>query len=617
MSNSRISEWRVENHYVVEGDYSDVKMVSASDFWDARIDDFTSPLGLSIEGFGSFQFRIDKLTRILSLEVISQNSVLDISYFQTFPTDHVVCEKAWIPLRPREAEFYASFISEKQFKLGREITLTDYLILLAGKNQNLVKVVFQGALEFFSNQETPIEIDSGLALEPYKYQKKGIDWLCAMRANSVGAILGDEMGLGKTVQLLGLVNYELNTQPNPRILIIVPSSLKLNWMSEFQKFLPQIDIYVHAGPDRDFIPSKIGLNRVVITTYPIVNRDSGFLSHIDWTLVICDEAHVMKNPLSVTRESIKKFAFAPLFLSTGTPLENNLIDLWSLTDLIRPGVMGSLSFIRDAIENQVAEAERIGDLVRPLIMRRIVKNVLPDLPEIIEKTHWIEPSYQFTKEYEEVRRESEVQNSSPFGLITKLRRFCTYPPMVGDYMINVPDAKVDMLLDLLDRVQLQNQKAIIFTSWHDSADFIFRVIEGAYPGVFCAVIDGRESSDERFPRISEFQSVEGFAVLVCNTRAAGEGLNIVAANHIVHFDRQWNPAKEAQATARSHRIGQINTVFVHKLVYSGTIEAVIDDRLLLKAYLAQQTLNPAVQEDDKKSIAEALGIRPNYINNGV
>jgi SNF2 family DNA or RNA helicase len=131
------------------------------------------------------------------------------------------------------------------------------------------------------------------------------------------------------------------------------------------------------------------------------------------------------------------------------------------------------------------------------------------------------------------------------------------------------------------------------------------------------VIDGRENSDERFPRITEFQSEEGFAVLICNTRAAGEGLNIVAANHIVHFDRQWNPAKESQATSRAHRIGQKKTVFVHKLVYSGTIEEVIDDRLLLKAYLAQEALNPAVEEEDKKSIAEALGVKPNYVDNGV
>jgi SNF2 family DNA or RNA helicase len=426
------------------------------------------------------------------------------------------------------------------------------------------------------------------------------------------------MGLGKTVQLLGLVSNEFKIEKKPRVLIIVPSSLKMNWIAEFAKFLPRIKPYVHAGPDRSLIASQISQHQVVLTTYPILNRDWGILTKLNWTLLICDEAHVMKNPSSVTRSSVKRFAPTPTFLSTGTPLENNLIDLWSLTDLIRSNLMGSLSFFQSLIDSQISEADRIGELVRPLIMRRLVKNVLPDLPDLVEKVHWIEPSLEFTQGYEEVRQESQSSNSqgSAFGLITKLRRFCTYPPMVGNYMLNVADAKVDFLLDLLDRVYEQNQKAIIFTSWHDSADFLSRVINETYPGVFCAVIDGREGSDERFPRITEFQSIDGFAVLICNTRAAGEGLNIVAANHVIHFDRQWNPAKEAQATARSHRIGQKNTVFVHKLVYKGTIEEVIDDRLLLKAYLAQQTLSPAVKEEDEKSIAEALGITPIYMSSG-
>ncbi|ASY21074.1 helicase [Candidatus Planktophila dulcis] len=620
MTQDLSSRWIVEDNFVVNSlSREEDNRVSASIFWGARLDDFTSAIGLTIEGFGSFQFRVEEQSHLLKLEIKSQNSAADISKLKKFPVDHIVSDESWIPLVLDEAQRYSDFITENHLQLGEVINLADYMKLIAGKNQNLVQVIIEGNLNFLTDSALLKSIDAGLALEPYPYQKKGIDWLCGVRSSGVGAILGDEMGLGKTVQLLGLINNELKNEGKPRVLVIVPSSLKLNWISEFNKFLPALKPYIHAGPDRQLIPSRIGENEVVITTYPIINRDWGFLCKLDWTLIICDEAHVMKNPASVTRDSVRKFASAPIFLSTGTPLENNLVDLWSLTDLIRPGIMGSLHFMKDLVQNQIAEADRIGELVRPLIMRRIVKNVLPDLPELVEKVHWIEPSLQFTQEYEDVRRESDLSKTggSKFGLITKLRRFCTYPPLVGDYMLNVPDAKVDILLDLLDRVYEQNQKAIIFTSWHDSADLILRVIQEAYPGVYCAVIDGREVSDIRFPKIVDFQSVDGFAVLVCNTRAAGEGLNIVAANHVVHFDRQWNPAKEAQATARSHRIGQVNTVFVHKLVYTGTIEEVIDDRLLLKAYLAQQTLDPAVKEEDEKSIAEALGIRPTYVNNGV
>ena len=602
--------------YTVDGEK---QQVNAEKFWQSRKSDFISAIGLSIEGYGSLSLRVDEISKVLCLVVESQSKKIEISDADNLPIDHIVIGNSWVPLIVDEISRYRQFLKENSLKLGEIVKLPDYLKLIAGKNQNLVNVFINDSIDFTSGLNAALKETSGLAIDPYPYQSSGINWLNALRASGVGAILGDEMGLGKTVQLLGLISHELQFQENPRILIIVPSSLKLNWVNEFSKFLPSVVPYIHAGPNRNFIPSRIASHQVVVTTYPILNRDSSVLAKIDWTLIICDEAHVMKNPKSVTRQSVRSLSNAPIFLSTGTPLENNLIDLWSLTDLIRPGLMGPLSLMQDLIQNQLPEAQRVGHMVRPLVLRRLVKNVLPELPELIEKVHWIEPSFEFVQEYELVKKEASKQNLgvSNFGIITKLRRFCTYPPLVGDYLLNTPDAKVDMLLDLVDRIQSQNEKVIIFTSWHDSADFLLRVIQQSYPGIYCAVIDGREDSDERFPWITQFQSLDGFAVLICNTRAAGEGLNIVAANHIVHFDRQWNPAKESQATSRAHRIGQKKTVFVHKLVYSGTIEEVIDDRLLLKAYLAQEALNPAVEEEDKKSIAEALGIQPNYVDNGV
>ena len=620
MDISDTTKWKVENHFVFNYiAYGEKRQVSAEDFWNSRISDFISAIGLSIEGFGNLSLKVDMISRKLILVVESQSKRIEILDSENIPIDHIVIDDSWVPLLKDEIIGYTQFLREESLKLGEVVKLPAYLKLIAGKNQNLVNVFIDNSIDFTSEISLPAEQASGLAISPYPYQSSGINWLCALRSSGVGAILGDEMGLGKTVQLLGLIDFELKSNENPRILIIVPSSLKLNWITEFSKFLPNVSPYVHAGHNRNFIPSIIASHKVVVTTYPIVNRDNGLLSKINWTLVICDEAHVMKNPKSVTRQSVRSLSKAPIFLSTGTPLENNLIDLWSLTDLIRPGLMGPLNLMQELVQNQLPEAEKVGHMVRPLILRRLVKNVLPELPELVEKVHWIEPSFEFVREYENVKKEAAMQNlgNSNFGIITKLRRFCTYPPLVGDYLLNTPDAKVDMLLDLVDRIQSQNEKVIIFTSWHDSADFLLRVIQQSYPGIYCAVIDGREDSDERFPRITQFQSIEGFAVLICNTRAAGEGLNIVAANHIVHFDRQWNPAKESQATSRAHRIGQKKSVFVHKLVYSGTIEEVIDDRLLLKAYLAQEALNPAVEEEDKKSIAEALGVKPNYVDNGV
>ena len=610
--------WKIVGGYITTQDSANKEgIVSAQEYWESRVDDFTGQLKLSIEGFGSLKMIVNSEDLILKLIVETQNHQYDISDLSLLPIDHVVCDERWIPLHKPETDLLRSEVDSNSLKFGNKIGLNDYLKLVSIMNNALVRIEIQGDFDFSQDYSEQTLLESRLALHPYPYQKAGISWLREMRAHEIGAILGDEMGLGKTVQILGAVDNELQSTKNPKILIIVPSSLKLNWLSEFAKFLPFIEPYVHVGSQRLRLASQIDEFEVVLTTYPILNRDYELLGLIKWTVIICDEAHVMKNPDSVTRKSLKQLGKVPKILSTGTPIENNLLDLWSLTDLVKPEIMGNLKQMKALMENQFAGAIRIGELVKPLIMRRLVKNVQPDLPELVEMTHWIEPSAEFVDAYREIRSTASPKtNSSQFALITKLRQFCTYPPMVGDYLKDVADSKVNLLLDLLDSISLQGEKAIIFTSWHDSADFICNVLKQVYPNAFTEVIDGREVADDRFPRILEFQAFSGFATLVCNTRAAGEGLNIVAANHIIHFDRQWNPAKEAQATARSHRIGQHNTVFVHKLVYQGTIEEVIDDRLMLKAHLAEATLTPAVLEEDDKSILEALRIQPTYTDNG-
>jgi SNF2 family DNA or RNA helicase len=620
MSSPETIDWVVSGHYVIKpNEIMADNHVSSEEFWAARKDDFTSHIGLSIEGFGRIRLCLKPQTQVLVLQIISQNFIADFLGDDKNPRDHFVYGSSWIPLRREEAKVYSEFIQAEGLVLGQKPNFEQYLRLVKGKNQLKLDIDFDSKNSLPSSSLEIKKVNSGLAITPYEYQQTGIDWLCAIRRANCGAILGDEMGLGKTLQLIGLAENEFKKNTKPRVLIIVPSSLKLNWQSEFEKFLPERHPYLHSGPARAVRPEKLAENEIVLTTYPILNRDAEMLRRVPWTLIICDEAHAMKNPDSVTRKSVSSLQGAPLFLSTGTPLENNLMDLWSLIDLVRPGLMGSKEQMSDLLVNQFAEAENISELVRPLIMRRLVLNVLPDLPELIEKVHWIQPSHKFVSGYEAIRNASKISSrpGSQFSLISKLRRFCTYPAMAGYYFPDEADAKVDLMLDILDQVSLVGEKAIVFTSWHESADFIKEVLTSSYPGLYCEVVDGREASDERFPKIQEFQKITGFGVLVCNTRAAGEGLNIVAANHVLHYDRQWNPAKESQATARAHRMGQKRTVFVHKLVYKGTIEEVIDNRLLVKTHLAERALMLAEEEEDRKSIADALGIKPEYIEDGV
>jgi SNF2 family DNA or RNA helicase len=614
-----LTSWAVEGSYVTRTCPKGERVaVPAIEFWEARKNDFESNLGIPIASVGHLGLKVGEETKQLTLTVECDEIQQNLGPEVGIPEDHIVINDYWIPISIEESTRYKNFLSENQLQLGDTVDFKSYLSLIRGKNQNLIKVQIASGNNFL---ETAIKVEpreSGLALEPYKYQKIGIEWLSALRKFGVGGILGDEMGLGKTVQLLGLINLEFLNHSASRVLIIVPSSLKLNWLSEFQKFTPHLEVFVHGGRFRDSMASKIGSHPIVLTTYEILFRDELILQQIDWDLIVCDEAHGMKNPEARRRKSISGFKNSPIFLSTGTPVENNLLDLWSLIDLIRPGLMGSRAQLKNAIEDQMGEASIIGEMVRPLILRRLVGNVLPDLPGVVEKTHWIEPSKEFVAGYESIRDDglSSDTNKIRLEVIGKLRQYCAYPPLVTQFTTGYSDQKIDLLEKIIDKIQIQDEKVIVFTSWHASADLLQALVNRDYPGFFSAVIDGRDVADDRFSIIETFKKTQGFAVLICNTRAAGEGLNITAANHIIHFDRQWNPAKELQANARAHRIGQEKIVFIHKLIYKGTIEEVIDDRLLLKAHLANETLAPAELEADKKSLSEALQVVPKYTDEG-
>jgi SNF2 family DNA or RNA helicase len=197
------------------------------------------------------------------------------------------------------------------------------------------------------------------------------------------------------------------------------------------------------------------------------------------------------------------------------------------------------------------------------------------------------------------------------AILQKLRMFCCYPVLVSPEMAGVNDVKIDRLLEILDEIMIQeNDKVLVFTSFHDSADYLLQMLSREYDGNFVRVIDGRDDQETRDAIIKEFSQAKGFSILIANPRAAGEGLNIVAANHVIHFNREWNPQKENQANARARRPGQTKTVFVHRMFYKDTIEEVISERLLEKIDLADGTLLPTELEGDNKSIDRALTISP-------
>jgi SNF2 family DNA or RNA helicase len=429
------------------------------------------------------------------------------------------------------------------------------------------------------------------------------------------------MGLGKTVQLIALAIYGVKRadRNNSNILIVVPSSLKGNWREEFVKFSPNYQPYFHTGPDRKFLARDLVQNRIILTTYGILISDIDLLKAIPWEIIICDEAHSLKNPDARRREALSLLKCKSKFLATGTPIENELMDLWSLMDLIRPGIMGERNEFRSQCEVDSSFGEEIGSSIKPLILRRLVADVLKSLPPFIEIDEVLECEAEFAKAYEDLRLGlvSMTKSMPTIAIIQKLRMFCCYPVLISPELAGITDVKIDRLLEILDEIMIrENDKVLVFTSFHDSADYLLQMLSREYDGRFIRVIDGRDNQETRDAIIKEFSQTPGFSILIANPRAAGEGLNIVAANHVIHFNREWNPQKENQANARARRPGQTKTVFVHRMFYKDTIEEVMSERLLQKIELADGTLLETELEGDNKSIDRALTISPimNYAN---
>lgn len=595
---------------------SEQLLVSAMDFWKRRVDDFTSPEGLALTGTARPRLVVrSSEPPVLDLEFENETGIHKFPRDFPLPIDHVVLEEFWMPVYGEEMVKINGFLHDTKSQIGCEVTSNLYIELISAQHQGHLSVIVEKdspskiSVKNYSNSIPELKIT------PYDYQIPGISWLLNMFENGLGGILGDQMGLGKTVQLIALAIYGVKRadRNNSNILIVVPSSLKGNWREEFIKFSPNHQPYIHTGPDRKFLAKDLAKNRIILTTYGNLISDIDLLKAIPWELIICDEAHSLKNPDAQRRIALSLLNCKSKFLATGTPIENELMDLWSLMDLIRPGIMGERGEFRSQCELNSSYGEQIGNSIKPLILRRLVADVLKSLPPIIEIDEVLECEAIFARAYENLRLGlvSMTKSMPTIAILQKLRMFCCYPVLVSPELAGVNDVKIDRLLEILDEIMIQeNDKVLVFTSFHDSADYLLQMLSREYDGNFVRVIDGRDDQETRDAIINEFSQAKGFSILIANPRAAGEGLNIVAANHVIHFNREWNPQKENQANARARRPGQTKTVFVHRMFYKDTIEEVISERLLEKIDLADGTLLPTELEGDNKSIDRALTISP-------
>ena len=432
---------------------------------------------------------------------------------------------------------------------------------------------------------------SGVGARLYGYQVDGWKWLSFILHEELGALLADEMGLGKTLQVISALKDPEAGRKMCRSLIVAPGSLLENWKREIEKFCPDLNVLKHQGSMRTGRPKDLERYDVIITSYDTVVRDLSLFKMLNWSIVALDEAQNIRNPKAKRTLSVKQLPRSASLAITGTPFENRLSDLWSIMDFALPGYLGSLKEFSDAYDDGVDAATQIEPLISPLMLRRTVAEVARDLPERIDIPEIIDLSAVESQMYEQIRQAilDDYGPSATLVSLTMLRKFCAHPTLLPVHItanLSEEFTKFARLLDITEEIIQCEEKAIIFTSYRNMADRIVAAVRKR-SGTFADVLDGRTPVDDRQPLIDRFSAETGSGVLVLNPKAGGTGLNITAATHVVHYNLEWNPALEDQASARAHRRGQTRPVMVRRLICRGTVEEVIENRIQRKRRISE------------------------------
>ncbi|MFU0442403.1 DEAD/DEAH box helicase [Streptomyces sp. BG2AG] len=474
----------------------------------------------------------------------------------------------------------------------------------------------------------PIGQPEALTATLRDYQLRGLHWLNTMTSLGLGACLADDMGLGKTITLIAL---HLHRQGEPDAagptLVVCPTSLMGNWQREIEKFAPGTPVRRFHGASRSLEGLVDG--EFVLTTYGTMRLDAPRLAAVPWGLVVTDEAQHVKNPHSATAKQLRTIGGRARVALTGTPVENNLSELWAILDWTTPGLLGRLGTFRNRYASAVeggddpAAAERLAALVRPFLLRRRKSDpgIAPELPPKTETDRAVSLTAEQAGLYEAVVRETLAEISGADGferrglvmkLLTALKQICNHPaqylkeerPRLADR-----SGKVELLDELLDTILAEEGSVLVFTQYVQMARLLEEHL--AARGVPTQFLHGGTPVARREEMVARFQAGEA-PVFLLSLKAAGTGLNLTRAGHVVHFDRWWNPAVEAQATDRAYRIGQTQPVQVHRLIAEGTIEDRIAEMLTRKQGLADAVLGSgeaALTELTDAELADLVELR--------
>ena len=503
--------------------------------------------------------------------------------------DHVLSGDVWHPL---DAESLGAAKDWLQRRGAAGTSLAAYANIYRGLNSS-VRIQDDVDMDQLRSAAPPGETPRGLRATLYPYQAVGYRWLSEAVEAGLGCLLADEMGLGKTVQVIALLEERCSRQMGPS-LVLAPVTLLENWRRELHRFAPALRVNVHHGPSRARYGGAFNAVDVVLVSYDTAARDVGVFLARDWDLLIMDEAQNVKNPDTLRAQLLRQLPRRAAVMMTGTPIENATMDLWSLADFAVPGYMGTREHF---IASLAEQPELLARAVRPLLLRREVADVATDLPERVDADVAIDMFDGESAGYEELisSMQGHANRGNALALITRLRQYTAHPSLVSDLAPEDPiamSAKLARLTEMLREIFAANNKVLIFSAFRAMSDLISRVIqERMY--VPSWVMDGRTPASSRQQIVDTFSGHDGAAALVLHPATGGTGLNITAANHVIHYTLEWNPAKESQATARSFRRGQELPVFVHRLLYPDTIDEVIADVLRQKRDLADEVIGPS------------------------
>jgi hypothetical protein len=432
-----------------------------------------------------------------------------------------------------------------------------------------------------SETTTPPELPSTLTAELRSYQKEGYDWLYQLSQWGVGACLADDMGLGKTLQALAILLKRAAIGPS---LIIAPTSVCTNWFDEIIKFAPSLKTHTLGVKDRKQTIMALGKFDILVCSYGLLQQEIDNLKEIRWSNIVLDEAQAIKNIQTKRAQAAISLQADFKFITTGTPIENHLGELWSLFEFINPGLLGrcedfNTNFIQPIEKNDQAKRQHLKKLIRPFILRRTKSQVLDELPPRTEIVLSVEMSEVERNNYETLRKRAlerftQDEKGQPNHIeilseITKLRRFCCNPRLIDENWPELISSKCDLFLETVDELLSNKHKALVFSQFVTHLDLLRQVLDAR--NIHYQYLDGATPMAQRKKRIDAFQNGEGDLFLI-SLKAGGSGLNLTAADYVIHMDPWWNPAVEDQASDRAHRMGQKRPVTVYRLIAKDSIE---------------------------------------------